>query len=386
MKKLLQENKGECIDLTSRPAGLGKERGKSKGKEQEDTVKSNNEENKIISTESTSTEQGTGKTDGGKRYSCRYCHKDFDSPFGRSVHVRSHKRCKGCKKEFPFPSLLKSHKPTCAKFKKWLAKKAHSTDHSKPQSSERETIKEENLSFSSNQSESSKRREPTKMHSCIICNKIFRTPWSMEDHMRVHTSEKTFLCSMCPKKFQINKALKVHMTKIHKNHVNPSDINGGLSWTMPLEMTEDYQEDLVSPSSSPVMQPSTRESSDSSQQNPTIQSGSSPQRSPAVHLNRTRASRVHKMGTQCVQGFICSVCQTLTKNKLSLIEHYRIHTGEKPCKCDNCPAVFRTTGQLSLHRKKCLKSAFQCEKCKKMFCKLSLYEKHVSRHHIQPQV
>lgn len=285
----------------NRPAGLGKERGKSKGKE-----------------------RGMGKTNGGKRYSCRYCHKDFDSPFGRSVHVRSHKRCKGCKKEFPFPSLLKSHKPTCAKFKKWLAKKANSTDPSKPQSSKWETIKEENT-----QSKSSKRRESTKMDSCIICNKIFHTPWSMEEHMRIHTNEKTFLCSMCPKKFQINKALKVHMTKIHKNHVNPSDINGGLSWTMPLEMTEGYQEDLVSPSSSPAMQLSSRESSDSSQQNPAIQSGSSPQLSPAVHLDKTRACRVHKMGTRCAQGFICSVCQTLTKNKPSLIEHYRIHTGEQ---------------------------------------------------------
>lgn len=381
MKKLLQDIKEQCIDLTGRPTGLGE------GKEQENTVKSKREERKTTATESKSTEQETVEIDGEKRYSCKFCHKDFDTLFGRKVHMRTHKRCRGCKKKFPFPSTLKSHKPYCAKLQKLLAKDTQPTDPLKPQSCDEEKpaapskkqviLKKENTPSSSSLSESSKKDESTKKHSCLHCNKKFGTRWRMEEHMRIHTGENPFPCSMCPKTFRINQALKVHITRAHKNQVDSSETNGGLSWTMPLELIEDNQEDLVS-SSNPVQQSTTTKSS-----NP-------PQQSPATHRDkvqkkpysdRKQAPGWQTMGTRCANGFICLMCQKLTKSKQALIEHFRSHTGEKPHKCDLCPAKFRYSGQLGAHKKKCSKLMIQCEKCEKKFPTQTVYDKHVYKYH-----
>ncbi|CAL8264049.1 unnamed protein product [Lota lota] len=49
-----------------------------------------------------------------KTYRCKFCSKLFDTEFGRSVHLRSHKTCTGCHKIFQFPSHLRNHKKTCA--------------------------------------------------------------------------------------------------------------------------------------------------------------------------------------------------------------------------------------------------------------------------------
>ncbi|XP_026185601.1 zinc finger protein 189-like isoform X2 [Mastacembelus armatus] len=187
-----------------------------------------------------------------KMYTCKFCKKVFDTPFGRSVHVRSHKRCKGCRKDFPFPSILKSHQATCKKLRKLLARKAVLTNSPKPE----HFVEEKPIAPSKKQEEKSPLAasdlgEPsvqndgfTITHSCAFCNKTFRTNFRLEEHIRVHTGETPYSCSMCPKKFHSNHSFKNHMTRIHADQV-PS--NGDLAWTKPLEDIEDNPEDLISP-------------------------------------------------------------------------------------------------------------------------------------------
>ncbi|XP_051274887.1 zinc finger protein 62 homolog isoform X1 [Dicentrarchus labrax] len=376
MKILLQDIKHECTDPTNEPTGL-KRRGRNlTGKVQKNPLKSKREERKIETTESKSTEQETVENRGEKRYSCRFCHKVFDTQFGRSVHVRSHKKCRGCKKEFPFPSVLRCHKPFCAKLKKLLEKKAESTDPPKPQSCEEEKpaalskkeikiiIKRESTPSSSNNNESSIQKPGcVKKFPCNLCNKKFHSRCRLGDHMRVHTGEKPFPCSMCPKKFRINQSLKLHILRIHKDQVNSSETNGDLAWTKPLEVIEDNREDLISSSKDPAH--AINHNKVHKERNP----------------DRKLGQKWQTMGKRCSDGYMCLLCQKVMKHKYLLTEHFRIHTGEKPFKCDRCPAKFRSYGQLKVHKKKCGKPMIQCEKCEKKFPTQMRHDKHVSKYH-----
>ncbi|XP_076594848.1 uncharacterized protein LOC143325568 [Chaetodon auriga] len=247
MKKLLQNIKHEHLTAASLRRGGGN----STGKEKENTLKSKREERKIPATESKSTEQETVGESSEKRYSCKFCKRVFDTQFGRSMHIRSHKKCRGCKKEFPYPSILVRHKPYCEKLKKLLAKEAESTKPPKSQScveekpaalSKQQVIvqKESTPSASTHNESSLQKNGPAKKHPCVHCNKKFNSHCKMKEHVRVHTGEKPFPCIMCPKKFRINQSLKLHIMRMHTDQGNSSETNGRLARTVP-------SGDLISP-------------------------------------------------------------------------------------------------------------------------------------------
>lgn len=252
MKNLLKDISYDYADLSGRSIGLRGGRN-STGQEQENTLKIKKEEER-----STDTVQFKSKKKGEKKYSCKFCKKIFDTLFGRNVHLQSHKRCRGCKRDFPFPSFVKRHEPFCAALRTLLKKNTESIEPPKPQSCDRETraklikteevIKEENTPSPGNPNESSiEKNGPTKKHSCALCNKKFRQRRRLKEHMRIHTGERPFACPMCPKKFHINQSLKLHLTRIHKDQGNSSETNVDLTWTKPLEVIGDIQEDVTSP-------------------------------------------------------------------------------------------------------------------------------------------
>ncbi|XP_042349196.1 zinc finger protein 540-like isoform X2 [Plectropomus leopardus] len=360
MKKLLQDIKQGYADLTG-ATGLRRKGKKSTGKEQENTTKLKRDEQKLEAAEST--EKETVTDDDEKKYSCKFCNKVFNTEFGLSVHVRSHKRCRGCKRDFPFPSALKLHKSHCKKLKLLLEKEAESSNPPKPESSEekptapskkqvvvKESAKEsakESEPSSSNHSESSiQKAGPTKKHVCVRCNKSFVKRWALTQHFRVHTGERPFPCSMCPKRFRVNQARKKHILRVHKDQTQPSETTKTVARTKPSEETEDDQE---------KKKDRTRAVNHNN-----AQGDGSPDTKPS--------SAWETMGTACADGFMCLLCKKVTSSKYGLIEHYRIHTGEKPIKCDMCPAKFRFRGQLSMHKKRCLKTGLtQCAKCQEKF-------------------
>ena len=60
------------------------------------------------------------------------------------------------------------------------------------------------------------KRKRTQQHECDVCEKVFRYPSKLAEHMRTHTKETPYECDVCEKRFTQSGNLKTHM-RIHTN-------------------------------------------------------------------------------------------------------------------------------------------------------------------------
>ncbi|KNC27869.1 hypothetical protein FF38_03429 [Lucilia cuprina] len=84
---------------------------------------------------------------------------------------------------------------------------------------------------------------------------------------------------------------------------------------------------------------------------------------------------------QVVKRYCCDQCNRSFKKHIRLVEHQRVHTGEKPFECDECGKQFRIRMRLSEHKLRHSKEKkFKCEVCNLGCCTKQDLNLHM-RHH-----
>uniref|UniRef100_A0A671UVD9 C2H2-type domain-containing protein n=1 Tax=Sparus aurata TaxID=8175 RepID=A0A671UVD9_SPAAU len=220
-------------------------------------------------------------------------------------------------------------------------------------------IKVEKLPLSCSHGESSVQKDGhTNKHTWSFSNQKDESICQMREPMRVQSGRRSFRCSMCLKKFRFNRALKTHMTKMHKDQVKTSQTNAILSWTLPSGKTEEKQEVLISPWSG---RPYTCPYCTKCFTYPSHQ---------RRHLLRHTGVRLHP----------CQFCDKSFLTPSELTVHTRTHTGERPFGCAQCGKRFARSGNLRAHQRDVHmgKRPFACTECGKRFAhrgNLRVFEK-----------
>ncbi|KAM6899970.1 uncharacterized protein FYW49_018082 [Xenentodon cancila] len=236
---------------------------------------------------------------------------------------------------------------------------------------------------------------------CNICGKSFQ---NMETHMRSHTGNKPFRCTVCSKHFPRPGALRRHK-KIHSGerpHVcqqcGKAFIEGSAlkthSKSHSLELHEDKDAEL--PSRCQSLKPDTQNTRTSTQSHScckvceeSFQNKGSLRKHATSHsaesvcgvcgetLLPSETLRDH-LQSHKEAGKICHICG---KSYQNIETHMRSHTGIKPYHCSICGKSFPRPGALRRHKRiHSGERPYICEFCGKTFIDNSALTTHIRNH------
>ncbi|KAM6164103.1 sal-like protein 4 isoform 1-T1 [Rhynchocyon petersi] len=270
-------------------------------------------------------------------------------------------------------------------------------------------------------------------HKCKYCSKVFGTDSSLQIHLRSHTGERPFVCSVCGHRFTTKGNLKVHFHRHPQVKANPQLFSNfqdkmvpgnGIPYAVPISVPVD--DASASVDSKPIFVPGTpsaglpqtvssgTNSKDLMGGGPfpnDMQAGPSPGSEggtslPGVGSNRNspRLGGFPGSGTpepgsetlklqQLVENIDkvtsdpneCLICHRVLSCQSSLKMHYRTHTGERPFHCKICNRAFSTKGNLKTHLgvhrpNTTAKTQHSCPICQKKFTNAIMLQQHIRMH------
>ncbi|KAK3919206.1 Zinc finger protein 236 [Frankliniella fusca] len=199
---------------------------------------------------------------------------------------------------------------------------------------------------------------------CVHCSLSFTTNASLSRHMAVHTDRRPFSCAKCSSAFRTQLQLRKH-TKIHDPTLVKSQ---RISKKVPAIIFSEEQTSALANQDVDM--------AGSVSEKMLIAS--------AIEVNRDgSAEGCKKFDTEPAFANKCKFCPKSFRKPSDLVRHVRIHTGERPFRCDHCYRSFTVKSTLNSHRKthiSDLPKMFACHVCNLRFSTKGSLKVHMRLH------
>ena len=216
---------------------------------------------------------------------------------------------------------------------------------------------------------------PENLYACALCEKSFPIAKSLVDHVnRNHLPSVPSKIEQ--KKAQETKIIQPAQDSNKQQKVGPRKLQNEESTERKKDQQFLYNSKHVSVQSK--IEPKKEKETKIVKPAP---SPNEQQKKGDIKIGTTKLQKEETTRRRNNQQYVCNYCYKSFNLKCRLIEHIRIHTGEKPFPCKYCPKSFKRIRSLKGHEKVHTgEGKLSCEYCSKTFTLKSSLKNHEKLH------